>query len=78
MATLSAAEAKARFSDLLDAARSEPVYIEEDGRSVAVVVSAQEFEALKAAARSGISPGVREALQESLSANAAVYRALAK
>ncbi|MBT7863648.1 MAG: type II toxin-antitoxin system Phd/YefM family antitoxin, partial [Gemmatimonadetes bacterium] len=39
MQTISAHEAKARFGQLLDAARVEPVTIEKHGRPVAVLVS---------------------------------------
>jgi prevent-host-death family protein len=38
------AEAKARFSELIEQARVEPQTITRQGRSVAVVVSAEEWE----------------------------------
>lgn len=44
MKTLGASEAKNRFGELLDLARREPVQIEKKGRSVAVVLSIEEFE----------------------------------
>jgi prevent-host-death family protein len=44
MQTISAHEAKARFGQLLDAARTEPVTIEKHGRPVAVLVSKQEYD----------------------------------
>ena len=44
---MSAHDAKARFGQLLDAARSEPVMIKKHGRGVAVLVSKEEFDALQ-------------------------------
>ena len=49
MQTISAHEAKARFGQLLDAARTEPVTIEKHGRPVAVLVSKQEYDDSQAA-----------------------------
>jgi len=48
MQTMSAHEAKARFGQLLDAARAEPVTIEKHGRPVVVLVSKEEFDDLQA------------------------------
>lgn len=48
MSKLSANEAKARFGELLDRARQEPVTIEKHGRAVAVVISSEEFDRLQA------------------------------
>ena len=47
MRSMSAHDAKARFGQLLDTARSEPVMIEKHGRGVAVLVSKEEFDALQ-------------------------------
>lgn len=44
MKTLGASEAKNRFGEMLDLARREPVQIAKKGRSVAVVLSIEEFE----------------------------------
>ncbi len=44
MKTLGASEAKNRFGELLDLARREPVQIAKKGRSVAVMMSIEEFE----------------------------------
>jgi prevent-host-death family protein len=41
-------DAKARFGQLLDAARTAPVTINKHGRPVAVVMSKEEFDALEA------------------------------
>lgn len=45
---MSAHEAKARFGQLLDAARVDPVTIEKHGRPVAVLVSIEEYESAEA------------------------------
>jgi prevent-host-death family protein len=47
MRSMTAHEAKARFGQLLDAARSEPVTINKHGRAVAVVISKEEFDAME-------------------------------
>jgi prevent-host-death family protein len=46
MHRVSAHDAKARFGQLLDTARREPVAIERDGRAVAVVLSKEEYDEL--------------------------------
>lgn len=46
MICVSATEAKVRFGKLLDTARRENVSIEKQGRSVAVILSQEEFERL--------------------------------
>ncbi|MCC5995977.1 MAG: type II toxin-antitoxin system Phd/YefM family antitoxin [Oceanicaulis sp.] len=43
MRTFTAADAKNRFGELLDAARREPVSIERHGRPVAVMISQEEY-----------------------------------
>jgi len=45
---MSAHDAKARFGQLLDAARVEPVTINKHGRAVAVVMSKEEFDSIEA------------------------------
>lgn len=45
--TMKATDAKNHFGELLDFARSRPLTIEKNGRSVAVVISAEEFERLE-------------------------------
>ena len=47
MRSMSAHDAKARFGQLLDTARIEPVMIKKHGRGVAVLVSKEEFDALQ-------------------------------
>jgi len=48
MQSMSAHDAKARFGQLLDTARLEPVTINKHGRAVAVVISKEEFDAIEA------------------------------
>ncbi len=45
---MSASDARNNFADLLEFASKNPVRIERNGRSVAVVVSAEEFERMEA------------------------------
>lgn len=49
MQTISATDAKQRLAAMLDAAQREPVIIRRQKRDVAVVMSMQEFERLRAA-----------------------------
>jgi prevent-host-death family protein len=46
--SVSAHQAKARFGQLLDAARVDPVTIEKHGRPVAVLVSIEEYDSIEA------------------------------
>lgn len=48
MDTLSANEAKTHFGDLLLKAQRAPVQINKNGKPVAVVISAQEYESIEA------------------------------
>jgi prevent-host-death family protein len=48
MHSVSAHDAKARFGQLLDTARREPVVIERHGRAVAVVLSKEDYDELHA------------------------------
>ncbi|MBI1233419.1 MAG: type II toxin-antitoxin system prevent-host-death family antitoxin [Alphaproteobacteria bacterium] len=48
MRTFSAADAKNRFGELLDAAQRGPVRIEKHGRATAVMVSEAEYEEIEA------------------------------
>ncbi len=47
MPNMSANDAKARFGQLLDTARREPVTIEKHGRPVAVVISKEEYDEIE-------------------------------
>ena len=48
MQSVSAHDAKARFGQLLDTARREPVVIERHGRAVAVILSKEDYDELNA------------------------------
>jgi antitoxin Phd len=48
MQTISATEAKQRFAALLDAAQREPVRIQRHERDIAVLISAEEYERIRA------------------------------
>lgn len=55
MRTVSAKDAKARFGELLDTARREPVTIEKHGRAVAVIISIEDYEELASVRKPGNS-----------------------
>ncbi len=63
MTRISANAAKARFGELLDKARREPVTIEKHGRPVAVVLSTEEYEELEALKLSQLRAEVGVGLQ---------------
>lgn len=56
MKTMSAKDAKNTFGLLIDLARSQPVTIEKHGRSVVVVMAAEEYERLKALDATAAAP----------------------
>jgi len=78
MSTITATDAKNKFGQVLDEAQREPVRIQKNGRDVAVVVSAAEYERLKTGSTEAVGPRVRELLAESIRKRASVYEALAK
>ena len=49
---VTATEAKNRFGYVCAQAKAEPVFVEKDGRIDSVILSLQDFEALKAASQS--------------------------
>lgn len=49
MRSVSATEAKQKFAELLDTAQREPVVIRRHDRDIAVVISAREYEQIRAA-----------------------------
>ena len=49
---VTATEAKNRFGSVCSAAKKEPVFVQKDGRIDTVILSADQFEALKATQRS--------------------------
>lgn len=64
MQTLSAHDAKARFGQMLDAARREPVTIEKHGRPVAVVLSKEDFDDLETMKIERLRTMVREGIDD--------------
>ncbi|MDH3476066.1 MAG: type II toxin-antitoxin system Phd/YefM family antitoxin [Rhodospirillales bacterium] len=64
MKRVSANEAKARFGQLLDTARREPVAIEKHGRPVAVVLSTEDYEELEAIKLERLRAEIRVGLDE--------------
>ena len=79
MAEISATDAKNRFGEVLDMARKEPIRIQKNGRDVAVVVAADEFDRMAAAsAQSKVNPLVKKLHEESTKRWGKVYEALAK
>jgi len=62
--TMTATEAKNRFGELLDFAKTRPMKIEKNGRPVAVVVSAEEFDRLEAMEDAWWGRQAEEALKE--------------
>lgn len=79
MSEMSATDAKNRFGELLELARSEPVAIQKNGRNVAYVVSAEQFQAMQ---ESAVVPKVRPAIERlmarSVERRRSLYEALAK
>ena len=63
MRSMSAHDAKARFGQLLDAARTGPVTIKKHGRAVAVVISKEEFDAMEAVKLEKLRSEVQKGIQ---------------
>ena len=76
---MTATEAKNRFGELLDLARKQPVHVQKNGRTVAVVVSPEQFERLEtAASKPSPNPLIMKLHEESKKRWGKVYEALAK
>jgi prevent-host-death family protein len=79
MAEMSATEAKNKFGQVLEMAQSEPVAIQKNGRDVAFVVSAQQFNRLVANSDAvRVNPLIVKLHGESVRRWGKVYEALAK
>ncbi len=61
--TMNATEAKNKFGELLDFAKTRPMKIEKNGRPVAVVISAEEYERLESIEDAWWGRQAEEALQ---------------
>jgi prevent-host-death family protein len=76
---ISATDAKNRFGEVLEMARAEPVHVQKNGRDVAVVISAAEYERLQSnASKPAVNPLVAKLHKESIQRWGKVYEALAK
>ena len=79
MAEISATDAKNKFGEVLEMARKEPVRIRKNGRDVAVLVAADEFDRMLAAdAAPKVNPLVKKLHEASTKSWGKVYEALAK
>jgi prevent-host-death family protein len=79
MAKMTATDAKNKFGQVLEMAQSEPVGIQKNGRDVAYVVSAEQYEALlKDNTAPRVNPLVARLHGESVKRWGKVYEALAK
>jgi prevent-host-death family protein len=77
MAAITATDAKNRFGQLLEMARTEPVRIQKNGRDVAVVLSPEEYARLSAEAPK-VQPIVEKLMARSIERRRSLYEALAK
>lgn len=78
MADISATDAKNRFGQVLEMARTEPVHVQKNGRDVAVVISPEEYRRFRQAEAPKVNPAVVRLHEESHKRWARVYEALAK
>ena len=79
MSIITATDAKNRFGELIEMARKEPVEVQKNGRTVTVMISAEEFEIYKAAkAKPAVNLLIMKLHEESKKRWGKVYEALAK
>jgi prevent-host-death family protein len=78
MTDISATDAKNRFGQVLEMARTEPVHVQKNGRDVAVVLSPEEYRRLRTANAPKVRPKIEELLQRSVEKRRSLYEALAK
>ena len=79
MSTITATDAKNRFGQVLEMARTEPVQIQKNGRTVGVMLSPEQFDQYqKVMAAPKVRPRIEELLQRSLKKRRELYEALAK
>lgn len=79
MADMTATDAKNRFGELLEMARSEPVHIQKNGREVGVLLSPEQFRQLQEGqGQPRVNPLVAKLHAESKQRWGKVYEALAK
>jgi len=68
MKTFTAIEAKNRFGQLLEAARREPVTVTKQGRPAAVMLSIEDYERMRGAARARLLDTVHRMQAEAAAA----------
>ncbi len=79
MTGMTATDAKNKFGQVLEMAQSEPVAIQKNGRDVAYVVSAEQFNSLRAqAAAPKVRPAIERLMARSVERRRSLYEALAK
>lgn len=79
MVEISATDAKNKFGEVLEMARKEPVRIQKNGRDVAVMLSAEEYNRLaEESSAPRVNPLVVKLHAESVKRWGKVYEALAK
>jgi prevent-host-death family protein len=79
MSSIAATDAKNRFGQVLEMARSEPVHIQKNGRDVGILVSPEDYSKLVAAsAGPKVRPEVERLLAKSIERRKSLYEALAK
>ena len=64
MKTISAIDAKNRFGQLLDAAQREPVTVTKKGRPAAVMLSVEDYERIRGAARRRLLATIEQTQKE--------------
>ncbi len=79
MRAITATNAKNRFGEVLEMARTEDVHVQKNGRDVAIIISPEEHARLKASAlKPSVNPLVERLHRESAARFGKVYEALAK
>ena len=80
MAKMTATEAKNKFGQMLEMARTEPVRIQKNGRDVGVVLSPEDYQELVRQVRRDdkVNPAVRKLHAKAVSRWSKVFEALAK
>lgn len=79
MAEMTATDAKNKFGQVLEMAQAEPVAIQKNGRDVAYVVSAEQYQALlEKAASPKVRPAIERLMMRSVERRRSLYEALAK
>ena len=68
MKTMSALDAKNRFGQLLDAAQREPITVTKKGRPAAVMLSLEDYERIRGAARRRLLATMEQAQKEAAAA----------